>query len=118
MAGPAKGGAPPSFQDALGDVYMAISGAKLAQDADLGFLNKLEMVVMGRLKHNDQSQPGGAQPPGASGPPGGGAPQGPPPGGPPPGGQAVPQGGPNPHAAIPPPDMDQVRDTIAQTTGP
>jgi hypothetical protein len=112
-----KSQAPESFTDSLGDVYMAICNAKLSQDADLGFLNKLEMVVMGRLK-TPPAQPGGAQPPGASGPPGGGAPQGPPPGGPPPGGQAVPQGGPNPHAAIPPPDMDDVRDTIAQTTGP
>ena len=118
MAGPAaKTANAESFQDALGDIFMAIANAKLSPDADLGFLNKIEMVVMGRLK-TPPAQPGGAQPPGQSGPPGGGAPQGPTPGGPPPGGAAVPQGGPNPHAAIPPPDMDQVRDTIAQTTGP
>jgi hypothetical protein len=117
MAGPAKGAGPESFQDALGDIFMAIANAKLSPDADLGFLNKIEMVIMGRLKHSDQ-QPGGAQPPGQPGSPGGGAPQGPPPGGPPPGEAAPPQGGPAPHAAIPPPDMDDVRRTIAQTTGP
>jgi hypothetical protein len=115
VAGAAKAGAnPESFNDALGDIFMAIANAKLSPDADLGFLNKVEMVVMGRLK--TPPQPGGAQPPGPSGPPGGGAPQGPPPGGAPPGGP--PPGGPNPHASIPPPDMDDVRQTIAQTTGP
>ena len=52
MAGQAKAGAnPESFQDALGDIFMAIANAKLSPDADLGFLNKVEMVVMGRLKH-------------------------------------------------------------------
>ena len=117
MAGQPKAGtAAQSFNDALGDVFMSISNAKLSPDADLGFLNKLEMVVMGRLKHSDQQQPGGAQPPGPAGPPGGGAPPGPPPGGAPPGGPP-PQGGPQPHASIPPPDMDEVRKTIAQSTG-
>jgi hypothetical protein len=114
--------APPSFSDALGDVYMSIANAKLAQDADLKFLNQLELVVIGRLKHSDQ-QPGGAQPPGPGGPPGGGAPQGPPPGGAPPGGpplrgNATPGGGPPANAAVPPPDMDAVRKDIAATTGP
>jgi hypothetical protein len=119
----AKGASPESFSDALGDIHIAIANAKLSPDADLGFLNQLEMVVMGRLKHPDQSkQPGGAQPPG-SGQPGGGGPGQPPgqAGPPPPGGPAnapPPQGGPAPHASIPPPDMDDVRKTIAQTTGP
>lgn len=117
MAGQAKAGAnPESFQDALGDIFMAIANAKLSPDADLGFLNKVEMVVMGRLK-TPPAQPGGAQPPGSPGA-GGGAPQAPPPGGAPPAPGGPPQGGPNPHAAIPPPDMDAVRQTIAQTTGP
>jgi hypothetical protein len=78
------------------------------------------MVVMGRLKHDPNQQPGGAQPPGQ---PQGGAPGGPPPGAAPGGappmrGNATPGGGPAANAAIPPPDMDDVRDTIAQTTGP
>ena len=110
-----------SFQDALGDIHMAIANAKLAPDADMGFLNKIEMVVMGRLKA-PPAQPGGAQPPGSPGA-GGGAPGTPPPGPPPgaaagPRGNATPGGGPQANTAIPPPDMDQVRDTIAQTTGP
>jgi hypothetical protein len=96
---------------------MAIANAQLAQDADLPFLHQLNLVVIGRIKHADQAQqqpqPGGAQPPGPGGPPGGGAP----PGGPPPGGPPPPQGGPAPHASIPPPDMDEVRKTIAQTAG-
>jgi hypothetical protein len=119
VAGAAKAqGNPESFQDALGDIFMAIANAKLSPDADLGFLNKIEMVVMGRLKQ-PPAQPGGAQPPGSQGPPGGGAPGSPPPAGAPPGGQAAPpQGGPNPHAAIPPPDMDDVRKTVAASTGP
>jgi hypothetical protein len=123
VAGAAKAGAnPESFNDALGDIFMAIANAKLSPDADLGFLNKVEMVVMGRLK--TPPQPGGAQPPGSPGA-GGGAPQGPPPGGappapggPPPRGNATPGGGPTANSAIPPPDMDAVRQTIAQTTGP
>lgn len=116
MAGQAKAGAnPESFNDALGDIFMAIANAKLSPDADLGFLNKVEMVVMGRLK--TPPQPGGAQPPGSPGA-GGGAPPGSAAGGAPPGPGAPPQGGPNPHASIPPPDMDAVRQTIAQSTGP
>jgi hypothetical protein len=110
------GQAPPSFSDALGEVYMAVANAKLSQDADLKFLNQLEMVVIGRLKHSDQQQPGGAQPPGPAGAPGGGAPQGPPPAGAPPGGP--PPGGMAPNQAIPRPDMDEVRKTVAQETGP
>ena len=111
-----------SFQAALGDIHMAIANAKLAPDADMGFLNKIEMVIMGRLKHDPNQQPGGAQPPGS---PGGGAPGGPPPGAPPGAqaappmrGNATPGGGPQANAAIPPPDMDDVRRTIAQDTGP
>lgn len=98
---------------------MAIANAKLSPDADMGFLNKIEMVVMGRLKQ-PPAQPGGAQPPGSPGAGGGAPPGSPPPGGAAPGAAAgpPPQGGPNPHAAIPPPDMDEVRQTIAQTTGP
>lgn len=119
MAQATAGKAPPSFMDALGEVHMAVANAKLSADADLKFLNQLEMVVIGRLKHTDQ-QPGGAQPPGSQGAPGGGAPGGPPPGGAPPGPPSAappPQGGPNPHAGIPQPDMNEVRKTIAQTTG-
>lgn len=102
----------------MGDVYMSIANAKLAPDADLKFLNQLEMVVIGQIKHTGGQQPGGAQPPGQ--PPGGGAPGpgGAPPGGPPPRGNATPGGGPTANTAVPPPDMDEVRDTIAQTTGP
>jgi hypothetical protein len=118
--------APPSFSDALGDIHMAIAQAKVAPDADLGFLNQLEMVVMGRLKHPDQQQqPGGAQP---TGPAGGGAPGPPASGGapadgpPPPGAapsppQGPPQGGPDPHAAIPKMDPDEMRRVIAESTG-
>jgi hypothetical protein len=119
---PPKSGPPPSFTDALNGVYMAVAEAKLAQDADLKFCNQLEMVVIGRIKHADQQQPGGAQPPGPGGPPGGGAPPGPPPGAAPPGGpplrgNATPGGGPEANAAVPPPDMDEVRRTVAETTG-
>jgi hypothetical protein len=126
MAGASQSKAPPSFTDALGEVSMAIAQAKLSNDADLPFLNQLEMVVIGRLKHAGQQGPGGAQPagmPGAQGgAPGGPSPEAPP--GPPAGPQGAPppemgppQGGPNPHAAIPPPDMEDVRRTIAETTG-
>lgn len=111
--------APQSFQDALGDVAMAIANAKLCPDADMGFLNKVEMVILGRLKHTDQ-QPGGAQPAGPAGGgapgPGGAAPGGPPqpspnPNGPPP------QGGPAPHPTIPQMDPDEMRRVIAENTG-
>ena len=108
----------------MGDVYMSIANAKLAPDADLKFLNQLEMVVIGQIKHTGGQAPGGAQPPGSQGPPGGG-PGGPPGGpgapgqpGPPPRGNATPGGGPTANTAVPPPDMDEVRKTIAQTTGP
>jgi hypothetical protein len=121
VAASPSGKAPQSFSDALGDVLMAVANAKLCPDADLGFLNKVEMVVLGRLKHPDQA-PGGAQPPGAAG---GGGPTPPPPGGPPPAGakpaapgQAPPpQGGPAPHPNIPNMDPDEMRRVIAQTTG-
>ena len=103
----------------MGDVYMSIASAKLAPDADLKFLNQLEMVVIGQIKHQGGQVPGGAQPPGSQGPAGGG-PGGPPagPAAPPPHGNATPGGGPTANTAVPPPDMDEVRDTIAQTTGP
>lgn len=124
MANAKQGAQPESFMDALGDIHMAIANAKLSPDADMAFLNKVEMVIMGRIKHQDaqSQQPGGAQPPGPSAA-GGGAPAAPgaspggPPGAAPPQGVGPPPGGPTPHAAIPPPDMDDVRRTIAQTTG-
>lgn len=113
---PTKAGAQPtSFMDALGEVYMAIANAKLSEDADLGFLNQLELVVIGRIKHQSQQQPGGAQPPGPAGAPGGGAP-GPPPGGAPPGGP--PPGGMAPNQRLPRPDMDEVRKAVAEAAGP
>ena len=124
MAAGGKTPQPESFTESLNDVYMAIANAKLAPDADLQFCNQLEMVVMGRLKQ-PAPKPGGAQPPGAAG---GGAPGGPPgapPGGPapspggqvPPGNQTPPQGGPAPHPSIPPMDPDEMRRTIAESTG-
>lgn len=122
MAASPSGKAPQSFSDALGDVLMAITNAKLCPDADLGFLNKVEMVVLGRLKHPDQA-PGGAQPPGgaAGGAPGPttGAPPGgaPPPGAAPKPGGPPPQGGPAPHPNIPNMDPDEMRRVIAQSTG-
>ena len=127
MAGASQIKAPPSFTDALGDIAMSIAQAELSNDADLQFLNQLRMVVVGRLKHAGQAGPGGAQPagmPGAQGGAPGGPPTGAPPGqpagpeaGPPPGMAPPPQGGPNPHASIPSPDMEDVRRTIAETTG-
>lgn len=114
MAGQAK--APQSFNDALGDVLMDITNASLAPDADMDFIEKLRTVVLGKLKHMGQQNPG-AQP-GAAG---GGGQAGPPPGGPPPGGPGQkpppPQGGPDPHASIPNMDPDEMRRVIAQSTG-
>ena len=115
MAAPTKAQAPESFTDALGEVYMAVANAKLSQDADLPFLNTLDAILIGRIQHQQQPKPGGAQPPGAAGPPGGGGTPGPPPGGAPPGGP--PSGGMAPNQALPRPDMDEVRRTVAQTTG-
>lgn len=120
-AAPAKGANTESFQDALGDIHMAIANAKLSPDADMGFLNQIEMVVMGRLKHppSQPPAPGGAQPPGSPDAGGGAPPSAPTVGASPgaPGQGAPPQGGPDPHAGIPQPDMNDVRRTIAQTTG-
>ena len=121
--------APQSFSDALGDVLMAIANAKLCPDADLGFLNKLEMVTLGRLKHPDQgAQAGPGAQPGAAGGGQPGPPGGPPPGGPaaapppgaavaPPGNGPPPQGGPAPHPNIPDMDPDEMRRAIQQSTG-
>ena len=107
-----------SFNDALGDIFMAIANAKLSPDADLGFLNKIEMVVMGRLK-TPPTTAGRSAATRTAWSTGRGCATGsaawwrlllv---------GQQSRKVDPHPHAAIPPPDMDQVRDTIAQTTGP
>ena len=116
--------APQSFPDALGAIVVDISQAQLAPDADLKFLMQLEMVVIGRLKSGEGPQQGGPQPMGAQpvGPAGAGEPAGAPapggpPMGPPPGSPPPPQGGPQPHANIPPMDPEEMRRVIADTTG-
>ena len=114
--------APQSFSDALGDVLMAITSASLAPDADMDFIEKIRMVVLGKLKHMGQPSQPGAQPGAAGGgqpgPPSGGPPPGGPAAAPPPGAaQAPPQGGPAPHPNIPGMDPDEMRRVIAQTTG-
>ena len=106
--------APQSFNDALGDVLMAVTNASLAPDADMDFIEKVRQVVLGKLKHMGQQPQPGAQPGAAGG--GGAAPAGPPPSG---GPQAPPppQGGPQPHPNIPQMDPDEMRRVIAQNTG-
>ena len=125
MASGSQGKAPQNFSDALGAIIVDVAQAKLTPDADMKFLNTIEMVLMGRLKHPDQQGPGGAQPTGAAGAPGGeppGGPGGPPAGGPPPGPGGPPPGpppGPGTQSApgFPTPDPEDMRRTIAQTTG-
>ena len=124
MAAGGAGKAPASFTDAMGEVLMALTQAKLAPDAHMDVIMALEKVVVGVIKN--PQQPGGAQP---TGPAGGGAPPsegGPPPGGPapspspgggPPPQAGPPQGGPEPHARIPQMDPDEMRRVISQSTG-
>ena len=86
------------------------------------FIEKIRMVVLGKLKHMGQPSQPGAQPGAAGGgqpgPPSGGPPPGGPAAAPPPGAaQAPPQGGPAPHPNIPGMDPDEMRRVIAQTTG-
>ena len=77
MASASSGKAPQNFSDAFGAIIVDIAQAKLTPDADMKFLNTIEMVLMGRLKHPDQQGPGGAQPTGAAGAPGGPPPEAP-----------------------------------------
>lgn len=134
MAG--KSDVPQTMQEGLQALVPDIAVCMAAPDADIGFLDKLQKIVLLRIHQGSGQKPGGpapAGPPGAGGPPppAAGGPSGMPgqslPGGPAGGGAANPQmpsmGPPNaptgPGGVSQPmtPDPDEMRRVLSEAAG-